>query len=225
MQQIPMDLVSILPFVVSLVILVVASLVIYRYWFRERPYTLLVVGLSGSGKTYISFAAITKDPPMTVTSFVPNIYDYKCLGSKKSIRVIDIPGHERIRSQLFHKYKSMATTILFLIDAVTLKQQSETVTSFLYQVMNDRILRKNKVKIILGFNYKDLDDKQKVPIDDLVKTMQFLMHLVKKSMDSYIMAMSNNVDKNPNTDAITDLSSLEAIEMDRSKFMDLLEHI
>lgn len=39
-----------------------------------------------------------------------------------SLQIVDVPGHERVRDQLFDKYKAGARGIVFILDSVTLQK-------------------------------------------------------------------------------------------------------
>lgn len=42
---------------------------------------------------------------------------------KGFLRVVDIPGHERVRQKFFDDYKSICKAVMFVIDSVTLQKE------------------------------------------------------------------------------------------------------
>lgn len=39
------------------------------------------------------------------------------------LRVVDIPGHERVRSKFFDQYKNIARGVVFVIDSTTVQKE------------------------------------------------------------------------------------------------------
>ena len=47
---------------------------------------------------------------------------FKTLVLQTSLKVIDVPGHERVRQRFFDAYKSTARGIVFVLDSFTLNK-------------------------------------------------------------------------------------------------------
>lgn len=65
---------------------------------------------------------IFSKPKETFTSIAENIGEFKVATNGATIRVVDIPGHERLRGKFFDQYKGSAKAIAFLVDSVTLQK-------------------------------------------------------------------------------------------------------
>ena len=83
----------------------------------QKRTDLLLTGLCESGKTLLFSQLLHNVASETFTSISENIGEYVAEGSGKSLRVIDIPGHERLRGRFFDQYKKTAKGIVFVVDA------------------------------------------------------------------------------------------------------------
>lgn len=61
----------------------------------------------------------------TFTSIAENLGLHEV--DNKSCRVVDIPGHERLRGKFFDQYKSSAKGVVFVVDSVTLPKDVKDV--------------------------------------------------------------------------------------------------
>lgn len=79
------------------------------------------MGLSEAGKSAIFMQVLHDKFPDTFTSITENVDNY----SKGTLsgRIIDIPGHYRVRDKSFEKYKRTAKGIAFVIDSVTVQKE------------------------------------------------------------------------------------------------------
>lgn len=66
----------------------------------------------------------------TFTSISENIGDYQAEDSGKVLRVIDIPGSERLRGRFFDQYKKSTKGIVFVIDSVTVQKYIRDVAEY-----------------------------------------------------------------------------------------------
>uniref|UniRef100_A0A1I8FIU7 Signal recognition particle receptor subunit beta n=1 Tax=Macrostomum lignano TaxID=282301 RepID=A0A1I8FIU7_9PLAT len=100
-------------------IALLAPLVVYLLlWLRRRSQrnTVLLCGISDSGKTTLYSQLVHSKPLPTVTSMQANQSEPLAVGtaaSKRRLRVVDLPGHERLRRQYLDKYKSSARAVVF----------------------------------------------------------------------------------------------------------------
>jgi len=77
----------------------------------------LLTGLSESGKSAIFMQLLHGKFPVTFTSIKENVGDYQVGNS--SVRLVDIPGHYRVRDKCLELYKHRAKGIVFVVDSVT----------------------------------------------------------------------------------------------------------
>lgn len=61
----------------------------------------------------------------TFTSIAENLGLHEV--DNKNFRVVDIPGHERVRGKFFDQYKSSAKGVVFVVDSVTLPKDVKDV--------------------------------------------------------------------------------------------------
>lgn len=66
----------------------------------------------------------------TFTSIAENIGDYVNKDSGAAVRVLDIPGHERLRGRFFDQYKTSTKGIVFVIDSVTVQKDIRDVAEY-----------------------------------------------------------------------------------------------
>eukprot|EP00050_Salpingoeca_kvevrii_P003671 m.230284 g.230284 ORF g.230284 m.230284 type:complete len:274 (+) comp10868_c0_seq12:2209-3030(+) len=100
--------------------------------------------------------------PNTVTSTVENTAPLT-LGSKQC-RLVDIPGHERLRASLLDKFAASASKIVFVIDAISFPSQALNVAEWAYQVLTHPAM--SKVPILFACN------KQEVVTADTPRNIQ-----------------------------------------------------
>lgn len=90
----------------------------------------MLTGLCESGKTLLFSQLLHNTASETFTSIAENIGDYVAEGSGKLLRVIDVPGHERLRGRFFDQYKKTAKGIVFVVDSVTVQKDIRDVAEY-----------------------------------------------------------------------------------------------
>ena len=113
---------------------------------RPKENRLLLVGLSGSGKTALFYQLVAKSKIPTVTSQVKN--EFILNEGKKTYTLIDMPGHPRIRTEVMSAIKT-ATAIIFAIDSETVLRNMNNIANFLYDILSSFEIIKNKVPILI----------------------------------------------------------------------------
>ncbi|KAF8625635.1 hypothetical protein AX15_005282 [Amanita polypyramis BW_CC] len=96
---------------------------------------LLVVGLSDAGKTAIWSTLAFGQTPLTHTSLQTNSAVYSLPQPKKMLRIIDVPGHPRLRDQ-FQSYMPSAKAIAFVVDASTISRNGTAVAEHLHHILH-----------------------------------------------------------------------------------------
>lgn len=81
----------------------------------------------------------------TFTSIAENIGEYAIEGSGAVLRVIDIPGHERLRGRFFDQYKATTKGLIFVIDSVTVQKDVRDVAEY---VLNCVFVSKRSLIVI-----------------------------------------------------------------------------
>lgn len=112
--------------------IVFSIVVIYFLWKKrsQKRTDLLLAGLCESGKTAIFSQLLHNQIRETFTSIAENIGDYTFADNGAVLRVIDIPGHERLRSRFYDQYKKSAKGIVFVVDSVTVQKDIRDVAEY-----------------------------------------------------------------------------------------------
>ncbi|XP_067642882.1 signal recognition particle receptor subunit beta [Eurosta solidaginis] len=124
----PILLAAVLGFVIMAIILILRKRSLGRRDF-------LLTGLSESGKSAIFMQILYNKFPNTLTSITENVGEYR--SGRSSGRLIDIPGHYRVRNKYFDQFKHSAKAIIFVVDSVTVQKEVRDVADVLYSVLAD----------------------------------------------------------------------------------------
>lgn len=106
--------------------------VLYFLWKKksQKRTDILLTGLCESGKTSIFSQLLHNELRETFTSIAENIGHYVSEDNGQSVRVIDIPGHERLRGRFYDQYKKSAKAIVFVVDSVTVPKDVRDVAEY-----------------------------------------------------------------------------------------------
>ncbi|XP_039277221.1 LOW QUALITY PROTEIN: signal recognition particle receptor subunit beta [Nilaparvata lugens] len=129
--------------------------VFFAIWKRSRSVKncILITGLCDSGKTLIYSHLLHSKYVGTHTSIKENIGDY--VVKNRALRLIDIPGHERLRGRYIDAYKGLARGVIFVVDSVTLQKEIRDAAEFLYTLLLDPVLLKAKPQLLILCNKQD----------------------------------------------------------------------
>lgn len=100
----------------------------------QKRTDLLLTGLCESGKTVIFSQLLHNEFRDTFTSIAENIDEYTFEDNGAILRVIDIPGHERLRGRFYDQYKKTAKGIVFVIDSVSVQKDVRDVAEYDYLI-------------------------------------------------------------------------------------------
>ncbi|XP_077289028.1 signal recognition particle receptor beta [Arctopsyche grandis] len=138
----------------TIVFLVATCILIWIRFFRQQSRRcVLLTGLSDSGKTLIFARLLHSHFVHTHTSIKENIGEYAI--GKTPLKIVDVPGHERVRSQLFDKYKNDARGIVFILDSVTIQKEIRDVAEYLYNILSDSVILRNHAHFLILCNKQD----------------------------------------------------------------------
>ncbi|XP_015122486.1 signal recognition particle receptor subunit beta [Diachasma alloeum] len=128
---------------------VVLTIVAFIVWQRKKSVgrSVLITGLCDAGKTLLYARLIHSRFIETYTSAKENVDDIEI--KDNSLKIVDIPGHERLRYRIFDKYKSSARGLIFVIDSVTFQKDIRDVAEFLYTLLCDSSLQKSLPILVL----------------------------------------------------------------------------
>ncbi|KAJ7632783.1 signal recognition particle receptor beta subunit-domain-containing protein [Roridomyces roridus] len=117
-------------------ILFLAILVFFtRQKSKSRGSSLLLVGPPDGGKTAILSTLVYNQTLPTHTSLQTNASVVAVPALKKSLTVVDIPGHPRIRNQV-DEHIGDAKAIAFVVDASTVSRNGAVVAEHLHTILN-----------------------------------------------------------------------------------------
>uniref|UniRef100_A0A0B6ZNL5 Signal recognition particle receptor subunit beta n=1 Tax=Arion vulgaris TaxID=1028688 RepID=A0A0B6ZNL5_9EUPU len=144
--------------IIVAVVVVLVSLVIFivKRSGRSKRYGVLLLGICDAGKTLIFSQLVHQEFKQTCTSIKVNSGEYEILEKNKKLRIIDLPGHERLRGRLLEEYKSLARGLIFVIDSGSLQKEIKEVAEYLYTVLSDRTVSNNAPPLLILCNKQDL---------------------------------------------------------------------
>ncbi|KZT71307.1 P-loop containing nucleoside triphosphate hydrolase protein [Daedalea quercina L-15889] len=115
------------------VVLLAIIAIISRRKSTSKGDALLLVGPSDAGKTTIFSTLVYKQTLPSHTSMQSNV-SFMPL-QDKHLRVVDVPGHPRIRDQ-FRDYMADAQGIAFVVDSSTVSRNGAAVAEHLHQILH-----------------------------------------------------------------------------------------
>jgi signal recognition particle receptor subunit beta len=92
------------------------------------------------------------------------------------IRVIDIPGHPRIRGRYFDQHISPAAGIVFVIDSVDFMPRKTEAAEQLYEILTHPVVSKKRLPILLACNKADAGPK--------AHTVDFIRKRLERELDA-----------------------------------------
>ncbi|BBM97479.1 signal recognition particle receptor subunit beta [Marchantia polymorpha subsp. ruderalis] len=125
--------------------------------------TILLLGLSGAGKTALFYQL--RDGSVhngTVTSMEPNEGRFilnsesgEKKGKKsKPVHIVDVPGHPRLKTKI-DELLPQASGIVFVVDALDFMSQLRPTAEYLYDVLTKAWVVKKKIPVLLTCNKID----------------------------------------------------------------------
>ncbi|KAH9628824.1 hypothetical protein HF086_004984 [Spodoptera exigua] len=116
------------------VIVLLFTLVFWWFFSRRRQVrkSVLLMGLSDSGKTLLFVRLAYSQYRQTFTSMKENIEEY--ITSNDALKIVDLPGQERLRNKFFDQYKNSAKSIVYVVDSVTIQKEIRDVAENLVRV-------------------------------------------------------------------------------------------
>ncbi|KAG6906096.1 hypothetical protein DXG01_015952 [Tephrocybe rancida] len=126
--------IALLSFVFAL-LLISIFVIVGKKRSKSRGNALLLVGPPDAGKTAILSALVYGVALPTHTSLQSNSAAVELSSPKKTIRVVDIPGHPRIRDQ-FREHLDDAKVIAFVVDASTVSRNGAVVAEHLHNILH-----------------------------------------------------------------------------------------
>ncbi|AQK52212.1 hypothetical protein Zm00014a_035809 [Zea mays] len=141
---------------VTILLLIVASCLK-----SSRPNTIVLSGLSGSGKTTIYYQLRDGSSHQgTVTSMEENSDTFVLHSEQerkdkvKPVHIIDVPGHARLKPKL-DEVLPKAAAVVFVVDAQDFLSSMQAAAEYLYDILTKATVVKKKVPVLIFCNKTD----------------------------------------------------------------------
>ncbi|RKP06437.1 signal recognition particle receptor beta subunit-domain-containing protein [Thamnocephalis sphaerospora] len=143
-----------------LLIVAIVSIAIAAVYLRRasgvKADSILLVGARGSGKTNM-LARLEHDAWVETHTSLKDNSVMVALDDEGKLctRVIDVPGHEKLRYQTHH-FTPVARGIVFVLDAARLGKDIRQVAEYLYDILTDSRVAQREIPILLACHKADL---------------------------------------------------------------------
>ncbi|KAL7283595.1 hypothetical protein ACG7TL_003030 [Trametes sanguinea] len=121
--------------IVLAALLVAVSVLLARRKSAKKGDAVILAGYADAGKTAILTTLAYQQTLPTHASMQTNAALVALPSSRKAIRVIDVPGHPRIRGQ-FQEHMSEAKALAFVVDSSTVSRNGAAVAEHLHMIMH-----------------------------------------------------------------------------------------
>ena len=115
---------------------------------------VLICGPSDSGKTTLVGQLVAGKAVETYTSMVENSFPWQVEG-RPDIRLVDVPGSERVRVGLIDQFSPSARALLYVVDSNTVGRQVRDVAEFLHSVLASPAVAANRPPLLVFCNKQD----------------------------------------------------------------------
>lgn len=149
-----------------------------------------MTGLCDAGKTLTYVRLKFSEFRETYTSIEVNSGTLAL--DKGVVRLVDVPGHERLRNKFLDLYKQRARLIIFLLDSATLQKEVRDVADYIYTILADKFL--SSVPVIIGCNKQDLALAKGTSV--IRSLLEKEMGLVRQTRTNQLQSVDNTVSNN-----------------------------
>ncbi|XVF11121.1 hypothetical protein REPUB_Repub07fG0241800 [Reevesia pubescens] len=147
----------------AIAVLLISTFLLFsiRLFKRIKSNTIVLTGLSGSGKTVLFHQLRDGSSHQgTVTSMEPNEGTFVLnsesnkKGKIKPVHLVDVPGHSRLQPKL-DDFLPQAAGIVFVVDAVEFLPNLPSVSEYLYDLLTKASVVKKKIPVLICCNKSD----------------------------------------------------------------------
>ncbi|XP_022737983.1 signal recognition particle receptor subunit beta-like isoform X2 [Durio zibethinus] len=143
----------------AIAVLLISTLLLLftRLFKRTKPNTIVLTGLSGSGKTVLFYQLRDGSSHQgTVTSMEPNegtfvLNSESNKGKIKPVHLVDVPGHSRLWPKL-DEFLPQAAGIVFLVDSLEFLPNLRSASEYLYDILTKADVVKKKIPVLICCN-------------------------------------------------------------------------
>lgn len=129
-------------------LIIILSATILRRKFSAPKNSIYIAGISDSGKTCLFSKLISaatsgekppQQPPLTVTSQAPNVYEGYVNKNRRLLQLIDIPGADKVRNSSLTKMLSKYSPcgLIFVVDSAQILKDCREIAECLYSILAD----------------------------------------------------------------------------------------
>lgn len=174
----------------TLAVTFIIILLAYFLFRRSRKSLNVVVltGLSDSGKTAIFSKVIFNKPKKSVTS----LKESEATTSELNLKLIDLPGSDRLRNRYWEQYRTKARHVIFVLDSTTIDNKLRDLSEYLYILLSDEILYKNKIQFTVACNKQDLEKAKKK--DEIEPLLEKELNAIRDTKKGQLGKTSNEED-------------------------------
>ncbi|OIV94509.1 hypothetical protein TanjilG_25571 [Lupinus angustifolius] len=148
-------------YVAAAIVIFTTVLFLLRLLKRAKANTIVLTGLSGSGKTILFYQLRDGSTHQgTVTSMEPNEGTFVLHGETtkkgkiKPVHIVDVPGHSRLRPKL-DEYLPQAAGVVFVVDALDFLPNCRAASEYLYDLLTKGSIVKKKIPLLILCNKTD----------------------------------------------------------------------
>ncbi|XP_052759971.1 signal recognition particle receptor subunit beta-like [Mya arenaria] len=154
---------------------------------------VLILGNCDAGKTLLYTQLIYKKHNQTFSSISPNSGNYTVAESGKTLRLVDLPGHERIRQQMLDGHKDLARGVIFVIDSSSVQKEIKDIAEYLYTVLSDNRISNMSPPLLVACNKQDMSfTKGAKVIQALLEKEMNTLRITKSAALQDTSASNNN---------------------------------
>lgn len=177
------DSTQVLPIVIGVAVVLI-TLFLLKLIFRGRKARrdVQILGLCDAGKTLIWSQLLHGRKVDTLTSIKENIDVYQT--NKGLLRLVDVPGHERLRMKFFDQYKETTRALIFVIDAMTFQKDLRDVAEFLYNILLDNTISYNSPSMLILAHKQDLPMAKGISL--IQSNLEKELNLLRETKDKLI---------------------------------------
>jgi len=152
--------VSLSVWIVGLTVTLLVLLATLVFWFyrsaSSKRRSILLVGLSDGGKTLLFSKLVHHQNFSTQSSIQENVSEYSAgEKTKKKVKLVDIPGHDRLRHLFIDKFKATARGIIIVVDSVTFQKDVKDVAEMMHTLLTDKTIAQITPSVLIACNKHD----------------------------------------------------------------------
>uniref|UniRef100_A0A6G1S9I6 ADP-ribosylation factor-related protein 1 n=1 Tax=Aceria tosichella TaxID=561515 RepID=A0A6G1S9I6_9ACAR len=191
--------------IIALLVIVISFLLTRR--FRKTTKVVILVGLSESGKTALFTKLIFNKPKKSVTS----LKEEEATLADLNLKLVDLPGAERLRPRLWEQYREKARNVIFVVDSTTVTSRLRDLSEYLYSLLSDPIIHKNKIGFTLACNKQDLPEAMRR--DEMKTVLEKELTAIKETKKGQLGRTSEEETEDRLSSLFTDNISFDKLQV------------